>query len=250
VLFQELEHRLAKQDVRLFKKTAVETVVMDNGCVAGLRVNGETLPYTDVIVCTQLPDFIDLINGGPTDYRSRLSTIGFLGNATLVMRLNHRLSDTYWVNITDPQCPFVGVIEQTNLLNESHYGGNHLAYISRYMDVDDPLYSLSDNALFDLYYPWLQKVFPAFRREWIEEVMVWRDPHSQAVVSVGYSDTIPAMRTPVEGLYLSTMAQIFPEDRQMSNGVKFAKQAAMCVLERKRNESGPIDEDRRRSCGV
>ncbi|HPQ41988.1 MAG TPA: amine oxidase, partial [bacterium] len=182
----------------------------------------------------QLPDYLGFAGNTPDSYRAKLETIGFLGNATLVMRLNRRLSDTYWVNVTDPACPFVGVIEQTNLLDESHYGGNHLAYISRYMDVEDPMYSMDCEALFDLYHPWIQKIFPEFSRDWVEETMLWRDPHSQAVVSVGYAEKIPPMKTPVEGLFLSTMAQIFPEDRQMSNGVKFAKEAAGLVLDRRK----------------
>jgi len=235
LLFETLAEKLRKKNVRIFMEAPVEAILIENAEVRGLRVNGESREYDNVIACTQLPDYLKYAQDTPRTYHRDLSSIGFLGNATLVMRLNRRLSDTYWVNITDPECPFVGVIEQTNLLDESHYGGNHLAYISRYMDVEDPLYGKERDALFDTYYPWIQKVFPEFSRDWIEELMLWRDPHSQAVVSVGYSEKIPEMRTPVAGLVLSTMAQIFPEDRQMSNGVKFAKEAAALVMAR-RNE--------------
>jgi len=230
LLFRELEKKLKAKGVQILTNSPVEAILKDSGTVTGVRVNGENLSYTHVIACTQLPDYLNLTEGILDENEKKLSEIGFLGNATLVLRLNKRLSDTYWVNITDPQCPFVGVIEQTNLLDESHYGGNHLAYISRYMDVEDPLYSLDQEDLFGIYYPWLRKVFPKFNRDWVEEIMLWKDPYSQAVVSVGYHKMMPAMTTSVKGLYLSTMAQIFPEDRQMSNGVKFARQAAGMVI--------------------
>ncbi|MCD4653523.1 NAD(P)/FAD-dependent oxidoreductase [bacterium] len=237
LLFSELEKKLKSRGVRIFCGSPVESILSENNDktnnrVTGVRVKGKNIQYSEVIACTQLPDYLNLSSGLLNDQEKKLSNIGFLGNATLVLRMNKRLSDTYWVNITDPKCPFVGVIEQTNLLDESHYGGNHLAYISRYMDVEDPLYSMDKEEFFGTYYPWIKKVFPKFNREWVKEIMLWRDPNSQAVVSVGYSDHIPAMTSSVRGLYLSTMAQIFPEDRQMSNGVKFAKQAAALVLEK------------------
>ncbi len=230
ILFNELEKKLLERGVRIYKKTPVEAILTESGAVSGLRTGGETFHYDNIIACTQLPDFLRLSAELPGSYRRNLGGIGFLGNATLVMRMNRKLSDTYWVNITDPQCPFVGVIEQTNLLDESHYAGNHLAYISRYMDVEDPMYRMDRETLFTAYLPWLKKVFPAFSREWVDELILWNEPHSQAVVSTGYGERIPEIRTPVKGLYLSTMAQIFPEDRQMSNGVKFAKKAAELVL--------------------
>lgn len=230
LLFERMEKILTEKGVRLFKKSRVEAIVSESGAVSGLRIAGETIPYSTVIACVQLPDFLNVLNERQTEYSRNLETIGFLGNATLVMRLNRRLSDTYWVNITDPQCPFVGVIEQTNLLDETHYDGNHLAYISRYMDIEDALYGMDQKSLFAVYLPWLKKVFPEFSEQWIEELMLWKEPHSQAVVSTGYGNRIPDVRTPIKGLFLSTMAQIFPEDRQMSNGVKFAKKAVAMAL--------------------
>jgi protoporphyrinogen oxidase len=230
LLFDTMEEKLAERNVHIHKASPVDAIVNENGMVTGLKVHGDTIPFTHVIACVQLPDFLQLTTDAPETYRNELRQIGFLGNVTLVMRMNRRLSDTYWVNITDPECPFVGVIEQTNLLDESHYGGTHLAYISRYMDTDDPLYRMDKDHLFAVYAPWLRKVFPEFSQDWIEDLMVWREPHSQAVVSIGYGEKIPAIRTPLKRLYLSTMAQIFPEDRQMSNGVKFAKKATELVL--------------------
>ncbi len=230
LLFNAMEKQLTERNVRIHKQSPVETIVCENGKVTGLRVRGDTIPFTHVIACVQLPDYLEIVGEAPEQYRNELGKIGYLGNVTLVLKLNRSLSDTYWINVTDPECPFVGVIEQTNLLDETHYGGHHFAYISRYMDVDDPLYLMTPQDLFAVYRPWLQRVFPEFSESWLDDLMLWRDPHSQAVVTTGYRTRVPDIQTPLKGLYLSTMAQIFPEDRQMSNGVKFAKKAAAMIL--------------------
>ncbi|MBN1551645.1 NAD(P)/FAD-dependent oxidoreductase [bacterium] len=230
-LFKELQHQLERRNVKIHLNLPVNEIIMKDDQAIGLLSPQGTHRFDAVLAATQLPDFLSVTPALPVSFKQELETISFLGNTCLVLKLKHRLSDTYWVNITDVTCPFVGVIEQTNLLDESHYSGYHMAYISRYMDVGDPLYSKDIEALFETYLPYLQKIFPEFSREWIIDMYLWREPHAQAVVSVGYSQKIPPARTPVKNLYLTTMAQVFPEDRQMSNGVKLARAAARQMLQ-------------------
>ena len=230
-LFRKLQEKITESGSHLYLNSKIEEIVIEDEKVIGIRQNGQLKPYKAVLAACQLPDFLKVADNLPLDYKNKLKDIGFLGNNCLVLKLNKRLSDTYWVNITDTTCPFVGVIEQTNLLSEQEYAGFHMAYLSRYMDVSDPIYSMDAEELFQLYLPYMKKIFPAFDANWVVEKYLWREPHAQAVVSVGYGKKIPKTRSPVKGLYLTTMAQIFPEDRQMSNGVKFAKKAARMILE-------------------
>ena len=83
---------MAELNVRIHKQSSVEAIVSDNGRVTGLRVHGETIPFTHVIACVQLPDYLDLADGVPEQYRNELAQIGFLGNVTLVLKMNRRLS--------------------------------------------------------------------------------------------------------------------------------------------------------------
>lgn len=230
VLFKELERQLRARSVRFHYNEKVDAIDLHNGAAKALRSSSGTHEFDAVLATAQVPDFIGTLPDALQAYKTQLGRIGFLGNACLVLELNHRLSDTYWLNVTDATCPFVGVIEQTNLLGEENYRNRHLAYISRYMDVDDPLYLMSANELFETYLPYLQTIFPAFQRDWVINLYLWHEPHAQAIVSIDYHHKIPNAVTPVKGLYLSTMAQVFPEDRQMSNGVKLARSAARLMM--------------------
>jgi hypothetical protein len=51
---------------------------------------------------------------------------------------------------------------------------------------------------------------------------------------VGYLDRLPPMEAPVDGLYLATTAQIYPQDRGMDEGVKVGYRAANAVLSQHR----------------
>ena len=68
--------------------------------------------------------------------------------------------------------------------------------------------------------PHLQRMFPDLKRDWVMAAHVYRSDYTQPIVKPGYSRTIPDTRTPVEGLYLSTMAQIYPEDRGTNYAVR------------------------------
>ena len=63
-------------------------------------------------------------------------------------------------------------------------------------------------------------MFPAFERRWVLGAHVWRARYSQPIVGKHYSRLVPSVDTPIEGLFLSTMAQIYPEDRGTNYAIR------------------------------
>jgi protoporphyrinogen oxidase len=146
------------------------------------------------------------------------------------MRLQRSLSSTYWMNIGDPNIPFTGVIEHTNMQRREDYGGAHIAYISRYLDVEDPAFRLSAEELLQSYLPHLQRMFPGFQRDWVSEVWAWRERYTQPVIGLRYSQLKPPLQTPLAGLWHCCMAQVYPEDRGMNYAVASGRQVAQEML--------------------
>lgn len=220
------EQRLRAQGVIIRTQSPVEEVRIENGVAAGVIVNGVHEPF-DVVLVTVAPElFARLAPGLPADYRARLEKIVYLANACLVLKLKHGLSNTYWLNINDPEIPFVALIEHTNMQRPEEYGGAHLVYLSRYMAPDDPYYQMPAEELFRAYLPGLKKLFPQFNEEWVERVWVWRERYTQPVIGLRYSELKPPFKTPVENLWLSCMAQVYPEDRGMNYALVYGRKAA------------------------
>jgi protoporphyrinogen oxidase len=197
---------------------AVET---EGDRVTALRTSRGTV-YADRFVFTPslsiVADVFDDV--GPTEWVSSLRRVAYLGNVCLVLRLTRSLSDTYWLNVNDPGFPFVGVIEHTNFDAPEHYGGDRIAYLSRYLDTDDPVWSMSDEEYFEYALSHLQRMFPDFRREWVREYKTWRARYAQPVTERGYSSYVPAKTTPWANVTLATMAQIYPEDRGTNYAIR------------------------------
>jgi protoporphyrinogen oxidase len=141
------------------------------------------------------------------------------------------LSDTYWLNIGDDRLPFTGVIEHTNLIGPEHYGGSHLVYLGKYLDWDHPYIAMSDDQLLNEFEPKLRLINPAFDRSWVEHVWVFRARAAQPVVTLHYSEKLPPHRTPIDGLYVATMVQIYPEDRGTNYAVDLGNRIAAIVAE-------------------
>lgn len=157
---------------------------------------------------------------------SSLRRVRYLGNMCLVLRLKFSLSNTYWLNVNDPGFPFVGVIEHTNFDLPENYKGSHIAFLSRYLATEDPVWSYSDNQYFDFALDHLKRMFPTMKESWILEYRVWRAEYAQPVTERNYSQYVPERETPFENALISTMAQIYPEDRGTNYAIREGRSVA------------------------
>ena len=173
-----------------------------------------------VIATTALPLVADMLVEADPGYRSKLRRIDYLANVCLVLQLDRSLSSTYWLNVNDPGFPYVGVIEHTNFEGAENYGGSHIVYLSKYLPHTEALYEMSDDEVIAFSIPHLKKMFPEFDETWIREAHVWRARWSQPVVEKLYSALIPDEDTPLDGLHICSMAQIYPEDRGTNYAVR------------------------------
>ncbi|GAB6039452.1 NAD(P)/FAD-dependent oxidoreductase [Endothiovibrio diazotrophicus] len=220
-LAQRIAERIEADGGRILTATGVDGLEVEQGRVNAVVCGGQRFATDAVIATPALPLVADLLNPHvEPDYAERLRRIRWLGNVCLVLKLDRSLSSTYWLNVNDPDFPFVGVIEHTNFEPTSAYGGHHIVYLSKYLPVTESLYRMADDELLDFTLPHLRRMFPDFKREWIQDYHVWRAAYSQPVVERHYSTLIPPRETPLSNLYLGSMAQIYPEDRGTNYAVR------------------------------
>ena len=161
-----------------------------------------------------------------SEYLSRLERIEYHEALCLLLELDRRFSPFYWTNVADGELPFVGLIEQTNLIAPERYGGRRFLYVANYLAHGDPLLELDPDALLERYAPGLRRVNPGFSTAWVKQRWRFREPAAQPVVTVGYERLIPPLRTGVPGLALANTTQIYPEDRGTNYSVRLGGEAA------------------------
>jgi len=208
----------------------VVELLMEDGRVSGVRTTRDAVRADAVLATPALPIVADLVEAhAPAGYADALRRIRYLANLCIVLELDRALSDTYWLNVNDPGFPFVGVIEHTNFEPASTYGGRHIVYLSKYLPEESELYAMPDAELLDFCLPHLQRMFPRFERSWVLRHSVWRAPYAQPVVVPRYRELIPGSVTPLAGLYLSTMAQVYPEDRGTNYAIREGRRVAASI---------------------
>jgi protoporphyrinogen oxidase len=240
--------RLADQMVEAIKRVGGEIHL--NQCVSriasqGTKVTslqtkaGTTYAGRQYILTPAFPIIADFFAGeGKDDWVQSLRRVKYLGNVCLVLRLRNSLSDTFWLNVNDPGFPFVGVIEHTNIAGPESYGDSHIAFLSRYLAVEDPVWEMADEEYCHYAMSHLQKMFPEFDKSWIIDYRVWRDAFAQPVTEPNYSKYLPTRDTPFENVIISTMAHIYPEDRGTNYAIRDAREAAAQVDEKLRRLAG------------
>lgn len=196
-----------------------------------LETSAGPIQADKVLATVALPLVAEMISAwAAPDYVASLQRIQYIGNVCLVLEMDRKLSDTYWLNVNDPSFPFVGVIEHTNFEQAETYGGSHIVYLSKYLPHTDALYSMDKDQFLDFALPYMQKMFPALQRSWIHKHHLWRARWSQPVVEKFYSRMIPSSKGPQPGFYLCSMAQIYPEDRGTNYAIREGRKIATEIL--------------------
>jgi protoporphyrinogen oxidase len=162
-------------------------------------------------------------------YLAGAASIEYFAALCLLLELDRPFGAYYWTNVADPALPFVGLIEHTNLVPAARYGGRRFLYVANYLPHGDPLLGLDGHALLDRYADGLHAVNRDFDVRWVRRLWRHVEPAAQPIVTVGYAQRIPPLRTPAHGLFLANTTQVYPEDRGTNYAVRLGEQAAWTV---------------------
>ena len=165
----------------------------------------------------------------PSSYIHNLHKIKHLANLCVVLELALPLSDLYWINVSDPSFPFVGIIEHTNFRDPSFCGNRRIVYLSCYLEDTDSFFLMDSDEVYKKTMFHLKKVFPHFHEDSVIDFNVFKCRDAQPIVGLNHSQIIPSWESPLGNLFLATMAQVYPEDRGTNYAFKEGKRAGQKI---------------------
>jgi protoporphyrinogen oxidase len=226
-LAQKLVDAIRKNGSECYFGCRVTSVDVKNACISAIQTDQGRIEAKQFLFTPSFSIIAKLMEGSADkEWAESLRRVKYLGNMCLVLRLTKSLSKTYWLNVNDPGFPFVGVIEHTNFDSPDNYCGSHIVYLSRYLAVEDPVWDYTDNEYFEFAMTHLKKMFPEIDGSWVVDYKVWRSEFAQPVTEKNYSDYVPRRKTPFNNAIISTMAQIYPEDRGTNYAIRDGRSAA------------------------
>lgn len=233
--FGQISDKLAleikKMGGKIFLKSPVSKISPSSG--GGLRVsaNRQFGPFDKVIVTTSPEIFLSFGVNLPHGYLNQLKKIQYKANICLLLQLSSQVMPYYWLSIAEENSPYVALIEHTNMIDKNRYG-HHLLYLTKYVSHRDPLFLSTDASIKNIFVNFLEKIVPHFQKSNINEIYVSRARYAQPVIKIDYLEIRPKFETPLENLYLASMAQIYPEDRGQNYAIRMGNQIAELVGQR------------------
>ena len=227
VVTSALENEIRKRGVKIQTGATVGKISGDRTAV----INGEIVPFDFCIFTGPSPAFAKLLPAQESldDYAAKLRSIEYLGAACLIFTSDQELGDFYWINVNEPDAPFLVFLNHTRLVDKSFYGGNNVYYVGAYLPPDGKVFSLPDDELAKLWLGYLPKMFSGFDAGRIGEKHIFRFRAAQHIVDTDYENKIPEYKTPLPGVFLANFSQIFPEDRGTNFAVREGEKIATLV---------------------
>jgi len=223
--------RFQGSEVRL--ETEVQSIRFIAEGVLRVETADGIVEHDRVIATCSPQEMLRLAPGLPDTYAEKLAGLKSMGAITLILALKRRFTDGhYWTNIPASEgLPFIGLIEHTNYISREHYGGDHLVYCGNYLSPDHPYFDYGKEKLLETYLPGLAAINPDFSPDWIRESWMFAENYAQPVPGLNQSQSIPELRTPIPGLWLANMSQVYPWDRGSNYAVEMARRVVHEIIE-------------------
>lgn len=204
----------------------------------------------DKVLVTTAPNLLAKLSPDlPENYLKGLLELKSMGAVVMVLALKHQLSKEgyYWFNLPKEEgYPFLALVEHTNFVSKENFGGDHIVYAGDYLEVGHEYFSMSDEELLERFIPAFKKFNPSFERDWVKKVWVFKTNYAQPIPLINHSKNIPAIQTPIEGLYFASMSQVYPWDRGTNFAVEIGRRAARMMIEKAymvKNEKGSTSRE-------
>ena len=219
---------LQDRGVEINFKSPIKSIKKKNG---KLLLNSKTvMEEFDQVMVTSSPKVLSkLAPELPEEYVGQLLKLNSMGAVVMVFSLNQQLSKEgyYWYNMPKSAgYPFLALVEHTNYVSNEHFGGDHILYCGDYRDQDHEYFTMTEDELKALFVEGIKKVNPEFDESWIKKTWLFSSKYAQPVPMLEHSKNIPAIETPIEGLYFASMSQVYPWDRGTNFAVEIGRRTA------------------------
>ena len=221
-LLQAMRADIEKHGGEVRLKTPVSQVLIEEGKVKGVEVDGQAEVFDKVISTIPLPYVPGVMPGLPKDVLKRFQSVNNIAVVCVIVKLRKALTENFWLNTNDPEMDIPGLVEYTNLRPLT----DHIVYVPFYMPGDHPKFAESDQAFLDKVKCYLMKINPELNDEDFIDMRASRYRYAQPICEPGYLEKLPPVALPVEGLWLADTSYYYPEDRGISESIGFGRKMA------------------------
>jgi len=205
----------------------VSQITSEAGRVTGLVVDGERLAFDAVISTVPTPFVSALVPGLSDAAKARYDAIRNIGVVCVLLKLAKPVTRHFWLNVNDAGIDIPGIVEFSNLRKLP----DTVVYVPYYMPQTHPKFTRSNEAFVAEAYGYLRKLNPALQPQDLKASQVGRLRYAQPVCPPGFLAKLPKVQTEIAGLQIADTCFYYPEDRGISESVRYGQLMARAVTE-------------------
>ncbi|MGY2137205.1 NAD(P)/FAD-dependent oxidoreductase [Pseudomonas reactans] len=221
-LLQAIKNDIELHGGEIRLKSPVRQVIIENGTVKGVEVDGQIEHFDKVISTIPLPYVPNVIPDLPNDILQRFRALKNVAVVCVIAKLRKPLTENFWLNTNDQEMDIPGLVEYTNLRPLDH----HIVYVPFYMPGEHPKFSDPDQTFLEKVQRYLKKINPALSDDDFIELRASRYRYAQPICDPGYLDRLPPVSLPIKGLWVADTSYYYPEDRGISESIDFGRKIA------------------------
>lgn len=232
VFAQKIAEEITDRSNKIVFGSRVTNIEKQNNNVV-ITINGKDSYEFDKVICTlPTPLFLNITSGLPAYYKNTIKPLKGIGAVTLVLSMSKPFFEdgTYWLNVNDNKHPFLAVVEHTNLVDKKYYGNENIVYIGNYLDSSHEYFGKSAEELLEIFTPYLKKISNQFDPKNVIDLYVFKTAFAQPIIPLNYSAQVPTLQTPIAGLYLANIQQVYPWDRGTNYAVELGEKVADILI--------------------
>lgn len=205
---------------RIHLSAPAKSFDLKDGAIAGVTAaDGRSFAADHVISTIPTPFVSGLIPEAYPDLKTKYARIRNVAVVCVILKLKRPVSKYFWVNISDKRFEIPGVIEFSNLrpLDDT------IVYVPFYMPQTHPKFGAPDETFIRESWECLKTINPELTDADRIDAHVGRLRYAQPVYEPRFGDILPPVQTPIAGLQIADTAFYYPEDRGVSESLRFAK---------------------------
>jgi protoporphyrinogen oxidase len=230
-IFDSIAEYIKKNGSQIYLDTPVIKIKKIEGDKFEVQTKDRKFIFDSIVATVANPVFSEIVEELPQKYKKDLAKIRYQTIKNVVFVLDRPFSKYFWVNMSDRDIPFPGIIEMTNLIPREHFSGRSVIFLPNYLLKTNRLFKLNDEDLNAEYIEALKKIKGDnnFEEKFIIKAYTFWDDYADPYYTLNYSSILPDHVTPIDGLFLFNTSQIYPTTRNVNSSLGLGELASTYV---------------------
>lgn len=205
----------------------VTEIASRDDAVTGVRVGAELRAFDAVIATVPTPLVSRLVPGFTEATKTSYDAIRNIGVVCVLLKLAQPVTRHFWLNINDPRIEVPGLVEFSNLRSLPQT----VVYVPYYMPQTHPRFGRDSSVFVSEAFGYLKLINPKISESDLLASHVGRLRYAQPVCEPGFLAKMPKVVTPIRGLQIADTCYYYPEDRGISESVRYGRLMAAAVTD-------------------